>query len=559
MASTVPPRGSHVPGGGTELHFDVTSYGADAEMAAHHEAAHLELNHLTAFGVLLRAVGLELESDRPSVDAEGRLAELVGLCRTTHEIFATTSGVWLSSGPFDQALAAYPSYDGFFQAGRTLAGSLREGSFAANIAMASACWVAMQPPIGSVLADRELREVSADLIGDELRPDHRMRVLLDAQFDLAMVDVALPDCWRDEELRSAKLEVPRFQETFMAVASAYYDLFAKVLFDAGLSTLVFDGHMSDPVLRAWLERHPAPVREVVRSKPGAAGVDPFWAVTLSDGERVVLHPDRELIAMHLGDLPAHGEGRDAGRDTFVQGEPDSTSILVVVRPLRTLFKQYRLNDTSAALLRAAATDGIITACRAEAELASGRQATFLGVLSSRAQLDALADMPSRHGILASVSETCTWFPSWSNYWGFALQANTHTVKAADLPRRLWLDALSTEHASIQWQPFTMTTSHGELPVTGLLVWFGERYEATDPPLLVLGSRRTVVAFGAALAKLFGRETLKIDPPPEWEKTSLLARQLVDAEPWLDARSLQDLPDFAKMSDPYSRVGRLYGR
>lgn len=525
-------HGRHHPGRGTDLHIGLDSLGSDAEMVGHHEAAHLELNYVTAYGLLLRAAGSQLdEEDADSRAITTQLVGLIGLCRVTHEIFATTTGVWRPHGPFGSALDNYPSYQGFLRSGRALAGHLLEWSFAAHTAMMAACWAAMQPPIGELLEQHDLRELSAERIPQAVHPDHRIGVLLRSGLDPAVIDVALPESWREQELRVAPLAVPRLHETFVAVASAYYQAFAGVLVDHGLPVYAFDGHKSDPTLHEWLEAHPAPRGEVIHFRPGAEGNDRFWPVTLSDGERIIPNAERELIAVHFADLPATVSSRMIGRDTFVRGEPDVSSVLVVVRPVRTLLRQYRVSRETAILLRAAATDGVITAARADVEFVSGRHATYLAVLSSRAQLETLNSLPSAHGVLASVSETCSWFPNWSHYWAPALMTDTHTVRWADFQRRLWLDGLETEHAPARGQPFTIGARDDPSGLAELLVWFSDAYDPNDPPFLVLGSRRTVSSLSSVLATLFGEQTLRTDAPPEWVKTSAIIQRLIEGEPW----------------------------
>lgn len=552
-------HGRHEPGSGTDLHIGIDSLGSDAEMVSQHEAAHLELNYVTAYGLLLRAVGSQLgeeAADRAAIAAQ--LAGLIGLCRVTHEIFATTTGVWRSHPPFEHALASYPAYQGFLRSGRTLAGHLLEGSFAAHTAMMTACWAAMQPPIGELLQEPEIGELSAQRIPQALHPD-RLGVLLRSGLDPAVVDVALPESWRAQELRTATLAVPRLHETFVAVASAYYHAFAAVLVDHGLPVYAFDGHKSDPLLHAWLDTHPAPRGEVIHFRPGAEGNDRFWPVTLSDGERIIPHAQRELIALHFADLPAAGSAQMIGRDTFLCGDPDVSSVLVIVRPVRTLLHQYEVSEDSAILLRAAATDGVITAVRADVEFVSGRRATYLAVLSSRVQLQTLAKLPSAHGVLASVSETCSWFPTWSRYWAPALMTHTHAIRWADFPRRLWLDGLEAESAPARAQPFTIGAGDDPSGLAGLLVWFAERYDPADPPFLMLGSRRTVSSVSSALVTLFGEGTLRTEAPPEWARTAALIARLIEGEPWLDARALEDLPDFAKIGERYRAAARAARR
>jgi hypothetical protein len=558
MASSAPSSGSHVPGGGTELQFGTESLGNDAEMVAHHEAAHLELNYVTGYGLLLRAVGSDLLAEVPRCTQQ-QLGGLVSLCRRTHEIFATTTGVWRGPALFDGALAAYPQYAQYLTSGRALAGTLREGSFAAHTAMMCACWAAMQPPIGELLAAMPLASLTTEAIPDTFNPDRRIEVLLQADIDPATIDVALPASWREHELRNADLEVPRLHATFTAVASAYYEAFAATLDDHGFPTYAFDGHKSDPEVHQWLEANPAPLAEIIHFRPGQEGNDRFWPVTLSDGERITLRSRRELIAIHFGDLPAEGDRENVGRDTFIRGAADDSSILIVVRPLRTLLRQYDWGDETAALLRAAATDGIITALRADVGLEDGREITLLGVLSTRGQLGVLQAMSSRHGVLASVSETCSWFPNWSDYWGPALMAATHTVRMADIPRRLWLDGLEAEQAPARCRPFSIGTGPNPSGLAGLLVWFSDTYDAHDPPYLVLGSKRTAVTVASALQTIRGQGALTTSSPPEWEKTAALIGRVIESEPWVDARALEDLPDFAKIGERYQQAARIARR
>jgi hypothetical protein len=255
-------------------------------------------------------------------------------------------------------------------------------------------------------------------------------------------------------------------------------------------------------------------------------------------------------------LPINGSDETLGLDSFVGGPTELSSLLVVVRPVRTLFKQYRISDEGGALLRAAATDGIVTALRVRVESEAGEPVTLLGVFTSRKQVQDLAGLPTSHGILASICETCSWFPNWSHYWAPALMRATHTVRLVDLPRRLWLDGLEAEGAPPNCRGFTIGKDADQSGLAGLFIWFDDHYAPADPPLLVVGSQRTVAAISSALGALFGSDVFSAGQPPEWEKTMVLVRRLVEAEPWFDARSLEDLPDFAKMGDLYQRAALI---
>ncbi len=561
MAAAAPTRGAHHPGAGTDVYVDVARQGAEAAMVAHHEAAHLALNYMTSYGLVLRAMGADAALPTPPPGLRPRLAAMVGLCRRTHEVFATTSGVWRAPGLFDDALREYPSYQEHLDAGRALAGSLREGSFAAHTAVECACWAAMQAPLGDLLQHHGVEQLTAELVPAEMRPDVRLQVLLDAALDPAFLDVAVPVAWRNGLIRDGGIAIDDLHATFTVVASSYYHAFAAVLVDVGLPTFAFDGHKTDPTILQWLEAHPATVAEPIHYRPSEEGIDRFWAVTVSDAERVVISTGRPLVVVPFADLPATGDERTLGRDFFVAGGEDESSVLVIVRPLRTLLQQYRVDDDGAALLWASATDGVVTAVRAETQRSDGQVVTVLGVLSSRAQVDALAALPTAHGLLASVSDTCNWFPAWSNYWSPALMASAYAVRLADFPRRLWIDGLEQEGQAPRVQPFTVGTD-ASVPggLGGLAVYFGSGDVPADPPFLVLGTARTVNAVASALDAVFGAGTVgRVGLPSPEAKFLAIVQRLVAAEPWFDARGLEDLPDFAKMGERFQEAGRIARR
>ncbi len=561
MAAPAGAHGAHLPGAGTNVHVHTGTPSDEASMIAYHEAAHLGLNHLTAFGLMLQVMGAESLPPKSSPTIHERLSAMVDLCRNTHEVFATTSGVWRSTADFDGALTSYPAYKQYFDAGRSLAGSLREGSFAAHTAVECACWAAMQAPVGELLHQHGVEGLTSELVPENLRPDVRLNVLLDAHLDPRMLDVALPAAWRDKLMVDGDLDVSDLYAAFIAVASAYYHAFREVLVEAGLPTFAFDEHKSDPALRSWLEVHPPQVAGPILSRPGADGIDRFWTVAISDAERVVVWSGRPLIAVHFGDLPTIVGGHPLGHESFAVGEEQDSSILVIVRPLQTLLKQYQVDPDSAALLRAAATDGIVTAVRAEASHQSGEIVTVLGILDSRVQLDMLLSVPAVHGVLASVSEASTWFPAWSNYWLPALTATSYVVRLLDFPRRLWLDGLEREGCQPLCQPISIGSEEGVSGgLSALAVFFGSAEDPIGPPILVVGTAHTANAVESALTTIFGPETVdRHGLPAPQAKFAALAQRLVVAEPWFDARSLEDLPDFAKMGEHFRHAGRIVRR
>lgn len=69
----------------------------------------------------------------------------------------------------------------------------------------------------------------------------------------------------------------------------------------------------------------------------------------------------------------------------------------------------------------------------------------------------------------------------------------------------------------------------------------------------------MVTVTSALQTIFGDEALVTGAPPRWECTTALVGRLIEGEPWLDARALEDLPDFAKTGDRYERAIRAAQR
>src|SRR4051794_36329209 len=81
----------------------------DWGMVAKHEAAHLALNGMTTFGVFLQLLFLATARESASLK-QSVLSHYISYCRTTHEVFATTFGVWSACSDYRSALAPYPAY-----------------------------------------------------------------------------------------------------------------------------------------------------------------------------------------------------------------------------------------------------------------------------------------------------------------------------------------------------------------------------------------------------------------------------------------------------------------
>src|SRR5450755_712818 len=122
------PTGFTLPGGGSMLYP-----GGRHElraMVADHERQHIDLNGQSAFGHLLTRVGVYVTGTdkETSRRARARLAALVDLCCTTHEVYATGPALWHMTQSADAALQDYPRYRRYLELGRMLCGDFKEDS-----------------------------------------------------------------------------------------------------------------------------------------------------------------------------------------------------------------------------------------------------------------------------------------------------------------------------------------------------------------------------------------------------------------------------------------------
>ncbi|MET7488527.1 hypothetical protein [Streptomyces sp. NPDC005538] len=163
-------RGAYLPGG-FDLHL--RGRGDDAErLVHHHEAQHVLLTDTTAWGA-----ALVLTSQVP------RWAELFNqlleLCRTTHESFATymsCSVAAASTGSFEAALASYPDYVGLVdRLDRHLAAI--PGEHRRSLAATALARVCMQTPVIGQMAAAWPRALTPGELREIDVPDGRLRTL----------------------------------------------------------------------------------------------------------------------------------------------------------------------------------------------------------------------------------------------------------------------------------------------------------------------------------------------------------------------------------------------
>lgn len=98
------------PGAAGAGRFDQTRWVVEGSgnLAGLHEAAHLSLNGMTAWGVLLQSAALTAAARPDQPDRRVTLKALVERCARTHEAYATQASL-AAAGP-DSSLDAYPEY-----------------------------------------------------------------------------------------------------------------------------------------------------------------------------------------------------------------------------------------------------------------------------------------------------------------------------------------------------------------------------------------------------------------------------------------------------------------
>lgn len=560
------PSGFTLPGGGSMLYP-----GGRHEMramVADHERQHIDLNGQSAFGHLLTRVGVYVNGtdEERSRRARVRLAALVDLCRTTHEVYATGPALWHTMQSADEALQDYPCYRRYLELGRMLCGDFKEDSMAAEYLVVTACWVAMQTPLHQELRTYDEDEFDIAAVPEILRPDVRLEVLLDQRASLNFTWI--PDAVPQEWLTGRAIDVAReglasadgsFLERTATLSVRLYMQYGQLLEELGMPVLEWDGHCKyDGVRFSDMVDPPLLLSEAISGTSDYAAkavretllaISPLSQLELHEQERLVRRePAGPLQVRPITSFPVQSESDWALVD-FIVDEP-VPHILVVVRPVELVIEQYAPDERTAVLLRGAARGGVLTAARVTTVLRSGELLTFMAPLTEHAHLGLLTQLPTESErcppyVVSNTSFSCILVPAWSEYWVLPLQILTTPVTLCDVLPSQWLTQL-TESEENTGLSFTVTELHPPPgynlvhvdALAAIAIEMADGHGMMDRWTVLFGSPGTIGPLAATLAK---QQAVKAEKPDLLTSpkapTSVVMARLAGEEPWFDREGL----------------------
>lgn len=519
--------GSHRPGSGTSV-LAGAGHPAETWMVSEHEYCHVELNVVTSFGCLLLVAGARATGRLAAAAAAPHpaptLEQLVGYCRTAHEVFATCVGAWRTCHDPDEAIRRYPGYAGYLDRGRSLAGQFADGTLPAALIVTGACQAVMSPAVPDLLAPLP------DL-PPALAPDDRLALLLDHpldfrwlhdELDSALLATRMVDCL--EGIRDLE---PAF---YSGLVSRIYGQCAAVLRQHGSATQPEHAHMRDPRVVDVLVASPEGRAFVGAGDDGPSGVD--WRLSLADGER--WSGPLAGSAAFVGRLEDVSRTGDSAwqLDHFVWPVAELSHVLLVVRPVDVVVEQYAFTPAGEAMLRALALGGVVIAARRVVR--ADETYTIIGALRAPAELERLASVQADLGLIASVSESCLAPEALSSEWLEALSRLTYLSFLGDRPRSDWVGRLRAEGVQHVRYGVAEFEREGELvPTTALVVSsVGAVYRTA-----VFGSPNLSLALRQALESADGlHAAYDHDLAVESREMQALLTRLADDEPWFAARS-----------------------
>jgi hypothetical protein len=504
-------------------------------MVSRHEQAHLELNLMTTYGVLLRTL---VADDCSAAGGESVLPALLKRCKMTHEVVATTTGVWWTAGADEDLLDEYPDYVRYLDVGLEMTRGLLPGSHSALTAIFCAGLVAMQAPLELYLGREPLAAASLPC---RVWPDERFAVLRRAAMRLDRLDIDLPESWTAACVTETSILVDDHQRRWGLVAGTYYRAFQGILEESGLACQPYD--VVDPAVLRWSDERVSPGTIGLRRYTGSAATgpeDPYWAVAASDREQVRLHSGRELVAYQVSALP--DEPTDAqpfALSHLVGGPRDEKGVLIVVRPLQTLLRQYAADDATRAFLAEAAIGGVVTAVRVEVVVA-GELTTVLATLNYPRDFERIDSLESRQGLIASVAMSCMGVAPWLVSVMPVLGTRAYATVLFDLPRRRLVETLEQTGHKVIHEALEIRNPGGP-PIYVLVLQIPEIEVFDHRPFLVIGSVHAVRGLEVTLDHAAGFDSQEAEAPvAEPEKCMATLVRLLNEEPTLDALGEEDI-------------------
>jgi hypothetical protein len=499
-----------------------------SDMVGEHERCHVRLNLATSFGALLIFTGLaQAQVSVKSRPALREVADLLGLCRSTHETYATALGAWRTTFDPRIALEGYSAYLRYLEIAEMLAGHHEPGTLAADLVVTAACQCAMSPPElvagGRAVGPRSIA----------YWPDVRLRALVQSNSDTSWITELLPDLATRKPVVEVRDDLSQLTELTADLVARLYQQFASELDRQSMPTQDYGAHLGDAELVTALRRMPAlaPLGREWSQGDAATSIE----VALADAEHWIGPLTDTEASVELLDEYMTRVGPRA-LEAMLFGADGLEHLSLIVRPVGLLLEQYRMSEESETVLRASAVEGAVaTALRAVIPDPDGAY-TLICPLTGRRQLDALRRAAAALPVVTTISEACNAMSTWSRYWAKPLVSETYVTLVSDLPLTGWVPLFAQSAPSVRATllRFSIDEEERDLPaaMTVLLA-----HDVAPYPRLFGGSPSMTESVIHALE----RSGVKVDGELVIEDRGPLyaaITRLVYEEPWWHRQSLR---------------------
>lgn len=477
----------------------------------------MELNRASAFGGLIAVVGAGTY-DLPDEERSRLLASLIRLARTTHEVYATTLSV--GAFPAAQRFAAmeqFRQYKRYLAIGRALTCGYDQNTLAGTALVVGACVACMQVPLNAAITHDDAWYRKPLAVRAEHTPDYRLdrvqRLLRDREIDFRWINSTVDPRWRTDT-PTDRYGCPDFKAAYHDLLIRIYHQYGWALARRGMPVIRWDSHL-----------------RYAREGLGADEVGVFTSPTIAPAELAALGAataaaSRKSAPIESAELqslrrPMYGQSvevflldgldaREPGRDAlnlFDHPRP-YPGFHFVVRPVESVIAAYAVTMEQAEALRAAATDGVMTALRIAKPADDGRIRTILGVMRSSQELDHLIDACIRDpgltpNFVSTITLTSLMSAGWREEWMTGIRHVVNPVMISDSSSRL-LATLADDPDGFSYQSLRVGGDRsGSDPIDVLAVERNRAEQTVERYNIIFGSGVLISNLEMRLAELRG--------------------------------------------------------
>lgn len=433
-------------------------------MVDEHERLHVELNRASAFGGLIALVGRRV-LDIPDEDTANVLAGLIRLSRATHEVYATTLsvGVLPAAAQF-AAMEQYQQYKRYLAIGRALTCGYDQNTLVGTALVVGACIACMQVPLKAAITHDDDWYKKPLAVRAEHTPDYRLdrvlRMLRSREMDFDWIRTAIDRRWMTERTTDP-YGSPEFKTAYHDLLIRIYHQYGWALARHGMPVIRWDSHLR--YMREGL--HADEIGVFASPTIAADELAALSAATAAESRKTAPIASSELqslqratygqpvVVLLLDGLDSREPGRDA-LNLFDHPSP-YPGFHLVVRPVEAVLAAYDISDDQAEALRAAATDGVLTALRIARQTDDGTVVTLLGVMRTSEALDHLIGACVRDpgltpSFVSTITLTSLMSAGWREEWLTGIRHVAHPVMVSDASTRL-LAALEADPDGFSYQ------------------------------------------------------------------------------------------------------------